>query len=123
MGAQEEIRLCPRALFALQVREENKAILSNIFQLWPSTFVHLGGASSISRKLALDSLVSFVEVLENMSLPGATPEDFDSARDGLEALTHFKLEVDWLRKRLEQMASISELPVVRDRLEKVSLRN
>ncbi|KAE9462870.1 hypothetical protein C3L33_05230, partial [Rhododendron williamsianum] len=106
-----------------EVREENKAILSNIFRLWPSTFVHLGGASSISRKLALDSLVSFVEVPENMSLPGATPEDFDSARDGLEVLTHFKLEVDWLRKRLEQMASLSELPVVRDRLEKVSLRN
>ncbi|KAF7153169.1 hypothetical protein RHSIM_Rhsim01G0105500 [Rhododendron simsii] len=79
LGAQEEIRLCPRALFA--------------------------------------------QVLENMSLPGATPEDFDSARNGLEALTHFQLEVDWLRKRLEQMASLSELPVARDRLEKLYLHS
>ncbi|KAF7123961.1 hypothetical protein RHSIM_Rhsim12G0198300 [Rhododendron simsii] len=118
LGAQEEIRLTPRTLFA-EVREEHKAILSNIFELWPSTFVRLVGASSISKKLALDSLVSFVEVLENMSLPRATPGDFDSARPGLEALTHFRLEVDWLRKRLDQMALLLELPVARDELEKV----
>ncbi|KAF7124913.1 hypothetical protein RHSIM_Rhsim12G0198400 [Rhododendron simsii] len=118
LGAQEEIRLSPQTLFA-EVREEHKAILSNIFELWPSTFVRLIGASSISRKLALDSLVSFVEALENMSLPQATPGDFDSARDGLQALTHFQLEVDWLRKRLDRMASLLELSVARDQLEKV----
>ncbi|KAF7123664.1 hypothetical protein RHSIM_Rhsim12G0198000 [Rhododendron simsii] len=118
LGAQEEIRLTPRTLFA-EVREEHKAILSNIFELWPSTFVHLVGASSIIRKLALDSLVSFVEGLENMSLPQATPGDFDSARDGLQALTHFRLEVGWLRKRLDQMAALLELPVARNQLEKV----
>ncbi|KAF7124663.1 hypothetical protein RHSIM_Rhsim12G0198100 [Rhododendron simsii] len=118
LGAQEEIRLSPQTLFA-EVREEHKAILSNIFELWPSTFAHLVGASSISKKLALDSLVSFVEVLENMSLPRATPGDFDSALPGLEALTHFRLEVDWLRKRLDQMASLLELPVARHQLEKV----
>ncbi|KAI8571199.1 hypothetical protein RHMOL_Rhmol01G0100400 [Rhododendron molle] len=65
-----------------EVREERKAILSNIFRLWPSNFLHLGGAISISRKLAFDSLVSFAEVVENVSLPGAPPEDFDSARNG-----------------------------------------
>ncbi|KAI8529532.1 hypothetical protein RHMOL_Rhmol12G0232100 [Rhododendron molle] len=118
LGAQEEIRLTPRTLFA-EVREEQKAILSNIFELWPSTFVRLVGASSIIRKLALDSLVSFVEGLENMSLPQATPGDFDSARDGLQALTHFRLEVGWLRERLDQMAALLELPVARDHLEKV----
>ncbi|KAF7123669.1 hypothetical protein RHSIM_Rhsim12G0198200 [Rhododendron simsii] len=118
LGAQEEIRLSPQTLFA-EVREEHKAILSNIFELWPSTFVRLVGASSIIRKLALDSLVSFVEGLENMSLPQATPGDFDSARDGLQALTHFRLEVDWLRKRLDQMAALLELPVAQDQLEKV----
>lgn len=118
LGAQEEIRLSPQTLFA-EVREEQKAILSNIFELWPSTFVRLVGASPISRKLALDSLVSFVEALENMSLHQATSRDFDSARDGLEALMHFRLEVDWLHKRLDQMASLLELPVARDQLEKV----
>ncbi|XP_058192437.1 heat shock 70 kDa protein 14-like isoform X2 [Rhododendron vialii] len=118
LGAQEEIKLTPRTLFA-EVREEHKAILSNIFELWPSTFVRIVGASSIIRKLALDSLVSFVEWLENMSLPQATPGDFDSARDGLQALTHFRLEVGWLRKRLDQMAALLELPVARDQLEKV----
>ncbi|XP_058192377.1 uncharacterized protein LOC131309787 [Rhododendron vialii] len=118
LGAQEEIRLTPRTLFA-EVREEHKAILSNIFELWPSTFVRLVGASSIIRKLALDSRVSFVEGLENMSLPQATPGDFDSARDGLQALTHFRLEVGCLRKRLDQMAALLELPVAQDQLEKV----
>ncbi|KAI8529533.1 hypothetical protein RHMOL_Rhmol12G0232200 [Rhododendron molle] len=118
LGAQEEIRLSPQTLFA-EVREEHKAILSNIFELWPSTFVHLVGASSISRKLALDSLVSFVEVLENMSLPRAKRGDFDSARPGLEALTHFRLEVGWLRKRLDQMASLLELSVAWDQFVKV----
>ncbi|KAF7123331.1 hypothetical protein RHSIM_Rhsim12G0194500 [Rhododendron simsii] len=36
-----------------------------------------------------------------------------------EALMHFRLEVGWLRKRLDQMAAPLELPVARDQLEKV----
>ncbi|KAF7151429.1 hypothetical protein RHSIM_Rhsim02G0215700 [Rhododendron simsii] len=87
---------------------------------WPSTFVRLGNVSAISRKFALDSLVSFMEVLENVSLPSATPKDFESVYDGLDTLVRYRLEVDWLRKRINQMVSRLGRPIVRNRLEKAS---
>ncbi|KAI8537662.1 hypothetical protein RHMOL_Rhmol09G0041600 [Rhododendron molle] len=76
--------------------------------------------SSFSRRLALISLVSFVELLEDVKLPEATPEEFTSVYGGLAALGSYQLEVDWLRKRIDQMAILLELPSWRDRLEKVS---
>ncbi|KAG5523152.1 hypothetical protein RHGRI_035090 [Rhododendron griersonianum] len=87
---------------------------------WPSTFVRLGNMSTFSRRLALVSLVSFVELLEDVSLLEATPEDFVSVYRGLVALGSYQLEVDWLRKRIDQMAVLLELPAWRDRLEKVN---
>ncbi|KAG5562370.1 hypothetical protein RHGRI_005193 [Rhododendron griersonianum] len=87
---------------------------------WPSTFVRLGNMSTFSRRLALVSLVSFMELLEDVSLPEATPEDFVSVYGGLAALGSYQLEVDWLRKRIDQMAVLLELPAWRDRLEKVN---
>ncbi|XP_058203527.1 uncharacterized protein LOC131317866 isoform X2 [Rhododendron vialii] len=116
---KEKIKLSPGALFA-EVQEEHRPLLSDIFFQWPSTFVRLGNVSAICRKFALDSLVSFVEVLENVSLPKATPQDFESVYDCLETLVRYRLEVDWLRKRIDQMASLLELSVVRHQLEKVS---
>ncbi|KAF7129076.1 hypothetical protein RHSIM_Rhsim10G0096700 [Rhododendron simsii] len=86
----------------------------------PSTFVRLVNMSTFSRRLALVSLVSFVELLEDVSLPKATPEEFIYVYDGLAALRSYQLEVDWLRKRIDQMAFLFELPAWRDRLEKVS---
>ncbi|KAG5544349.1 hypothetical protein RHGRI_016935 [Rhododendron griersonianum] len=73
-----------------------------------------------AQRLALVSLVSFVELLEDVSLPEATPEDFASVYGGLAALGSYQLEVDWLRKRIDQMAVLLELPAWRDRLEKVN---
>ncbi|KAF7113578.1 hypothetical protein RHSIM_RhsimUnG0112000 [Rhododendron simsii] len=87
---------------------------------WPHTFVRLVNVSAFSRRLALISLVSFVELLEDVSLPKATPEEFISVYDGLAALGSYQLEVDWLRKRIDQMAFLLELPAWRDRLEKVN---
>ncbi|KAG5544548.1 hypothetical protein RHGRI_017096 [Rhododendron griersonianum] len=75
---------------------------------------------TFSRRLALISLVSFVELLEDVSLPKATPEEFASVYGGLAALGSYQLEVDWLHKRIDQMAFLFELPAWRDRLEKVS---
>ncbi|KAI8560321.1 hypothetical protein RHMOL_Rhmol04G0246100 [Rhododendron molle] len=84
---------------------------------WPSTFVWLGNMGTFSRRLELISLVSFVELLEDISLPKATPEEFASVYSGLAVLGSYQLEVDW---RIEQMAFLLELLDWRDRLEKVS---
>ncbi|KAI8560310.1 hypothetical protein RHMOL_Rhmol04G0245700 [Rhododendron molle] len=75
---------------------------------------------TFSKRLELISLVSFVELLEDVSLPKATPEEFASVYGALAALGSYQLEVDWLCKRIDQMAFLLELPAWRDRLEKVS---
>ncbi|KAG5552836.1 hypothetical protein RHGRI_010817 [Rhododendron griersonianum] len=119
LETKETVKLTPSVLFA-EAREEHQPLLSDIFFQWPSTFVRLGNMSTFSRRLALVSLVSFVELLEDVSLPEATPEDFASVYGGLAALGSYQLEVDWLRKRIDQMAVLLELPAWRDRLEKVN---
>ncbi|KAG5561807.1 hypothetical protein RHGRI_004749 [Rhododendron griersonianum] len=119
LETKETVKLTPSVLFA-EAREEHRPLLSDIFFQWPSTFVRLGNMSTFSRRLALVSLVSFVELLEDVSLPEATPEDFVSVYGGLSALGSYQLEVDWLRKRIDQMAVLLELPAWRDRLEKVN---
>ncbi|KAF7144966.1 hypothetical protein RHSIM_Rhsim04G0182400 [Rhododendron simsii] len=119
LETKEKVTLQPSVLFA-EAREEHRPLLSDIFFQWPSTFVRLVNVSTFSRRLALISLVSFVELLEDVSLPKATPEEFISVYDGLAALGNYQLEVDWLRKRIDQMAFLLELPAWRDRLEKVS---
>ncbi|KAF7138103.1 hypothetical protein RHSIM_Rhsim07G0161000 [Rhododendron simsii] len=119
LETKEKVTLQPSVLFA-EAREEHRPLLSNIFFQWPSTFVRLVNMSTFSRRLALISLVSFVELLEDVSLPKATPEEFISVYDGLAALGSYQLEVDWLRKKIDQMAFLLELPAWRDRLEKVS---
>ncbi|KAG5542593.1 hypothetical protein RHGRI_022201 [Rhododendron griersonianum] len=119
LETKETVKLAPSVLFA-EAREEHRPLLSDIFFQWPSTFVRLGNMSTFSRRLALVSLVSFVELLEDVSLPEATPEDFVSVYGGLSALGSYQLEVDWLRKRIDQMAVLLELPAWRDRLEKVN---
>ncbi|KAI8569304.1 hypothetical protein RHMOL_Rhmol02G0268400 [Rhododendron molle] len=87
---KEKIKLSPGALFA-EVPEEHRPLLSDILFQWPSTFV-----------------------------PPATPQDFESVYDGPETLVRYRLEVDWLLERIDQIASLLELSVVRHRLEKVS---
>ncbi|KAI8550611.1 hypothetical protein RHMOL_Rhmol06G0121000 [Rhododendron molle] len=119
LETKEKVTLEPSVLFA-EAREEHRPLLSDIFFQWPSTFVRLGTMSNFSRRLALISLVSFVELLEDVSLPKATPEEFTSVYGGLVALGSYQLEVDWLRKRIDQMAVLLELPSWRDRLEKVN---
>ncbi|KAG5557330.1 hypothetical protein RHGRI_007548 [Rhododendron griersonianum] len=119
LETKEKVTLQPSVLFA-EVREEHRPLLSDIFFQWPSIFVRLGNMSTFSRRLALISLVSFVELLEDGSLPKATPEEFASVYGGLAALGSYQLEVDWLYKRIDQMAFLLELPAWRDRLEKVS---
>ncbi|KAF7151458.1 hypothetical protein RHSIM_Rhsim02G0156900 [Rhododendron simsii] len=119
LETKEKVTLRPNVLFA-EAREEHRPLLSDIFFQWPSTFVRLGNMSTFSRRLALISLVSFVELLEDVSLPKATPEEFVSVYGGLAALGSYQLEVDWLRQRIDQMAFLLELPAWRDRLEKVS---
>ncbi|KAF7140407.1 hypothetical protein RHSIM_Rhsim06G0084000 [Rhododendron simsii] len=112
LETKEKVTLQPSVLFA-EAREEHRPLLSNIFFQWPSTFVQLGNMSTFSRRLALISLVSFVELLEDVSLPKATPEEFIFVYGGLAALGSYQLEVDWLRKRIDQMALLLELPAWR----------
>ncbi|KAF7154461.1 hypothetical protein RHSIM_Rhsim01G0144100 [Rhododendron simsii] len=77
-------------------------------------------AEAREERLALISLVSFAELLEDVSLPKASPEEFIYVYGGLAALGSYQLEVGWLRKRIDQMALLLDLPAWRDRLEKVS---
>ncbi|KAI8527844.1 hypothetical protein RHMOL_Rhmol12G0105600 [Rhododendron molle] len=76
--------------------------------------------STFSRRLALISLVSFVELLEDVKLPEATPEELASVYGGLATLGGYQLEVRWLRQRIDQMARLLELPAWQDQLEKMS---
>ncbi|KAI8530088.1 hypothetical protein RHMOL_Rhmol11G0028200 [Rhododendron molle] len=119
LKSKEKVTLEPDVLFA-EAREEHRPLLSDIYFQWPSTFVRLGNMSVFSRRLALVSLVSFVELLEDVKLPEVTPKELASVYGGLDALGSYQLEVDWLRKRIDQMAILLELPSWRDRLEKVS---
>ncbi|KAF7151165.1 hypothetical protein RHSIM_Rhsim02G0152100 [Rhododendron simsii] len=119
LETKEKVTLQPSVLFA-EAREEHRPLLSDIFFQWPSTFVRLVNMSTFSRRLAQISLVSFMELLEDVSLPKAMPEEFISVYDGLAALGSYQLEVDWLCKRIDQMAFLLELPAWQDRLEKVS---
>ncbi|KAI8533348.1 hypothetical protein RHMOL_Rhmol10G0001900 [Rhododendron molle] len=119
LESKEKVTLEPGVLFA-EAREEHRPLPSDIFFQWPSTFVWLGNMSIFSRRLALISLVSFVELLEDVKLPEATPAELASVYGGLAALGGYQLKVDWLRKRIDQMAHLLELPAWRDRLEKVS---
>ncbi|KAF7129130.1 hypothetical protein RHSIM_Rhsim10G0123200 [Rhododendron simsii] len=90
LETKEKVTLQPSVLFT-EAREEHRPLLSDIF---------------------FSGLVPF--------LPKATPEEFISIYDGLAALGSYQLEVDWLRKRIDQMVFLIELPAWRDRLEKVS---
>ncbi|KAG5523877.1 hypothetical protein RHGRI_030763 [Rhododendron griersonianum] len=119
LETKEKVTLQPSVLFA-EAREEHRPLLSDIFFQWPNTFVPLGNMSTFSRRSALISLVSFVELLKDVSLPEATLEEFAFVYGGLAALGSYQLEVDWLCKRIDQMAFFLELPAWRDRLEKVS---
>ncbi|KAI8572818.1 hypothetical protein RHMOL_Rhmol01G0229800 [Rhododendron molle] len=100
--------------------KEGCAVVAVGGKKWLSTFVRLGNMSTFSRRLALISLVSFVELLEDVKLPEATPEELASVYGGLAALGGYQLEVDWLRMRIDQVARLLELPAWQDRLEKVS---
>ncbi|KAI8555259.1 hypothetical protein RHMOL_Rhmol05G0160900 [Rhododendron molle] len=120
LETKETVMLELSVLFA-EAREEHRPLLSDIFFQLPSTFVQLVNMSTFARRLALISLVSFVKLLEDVSLPEATPEEFASVYGGLVALGSYQLEIDWLRKRIDQMAFLLELPSWRDRLEKVNI--
>ncbi|KAI8559548.1 hypothetical protein RHMOL_Rhmol04G0182800 [Rhododendron molle] len=61
-----------------------------------------------------------MELLEDVSLPDATLEDFAFVYGGLDVLGGYQLEVNWLHKRIDQMALLLKLPALRDRLEKIS---
>ncbi|KAG5521368.1 hypothetical protein RHGRI_033810 [Rhododendron griersonianum] len=119
METKEKVTLQSSVLFA-EAQEEHQPLPSDIFFQWPSVFVRLGNMSTFSRRLALISFVSFMELLEDVSLPKATLEEFASVYGGLAALGSYQLEIDYLRKRIDQMAFLLELPAWRDRLEKVS---
>ncbi|KAF7129187.1 hypothetical protein RHSIM_Rhsim10G0123500 [Rhododendron simsii] len=90
LETKEKVTLQPSVLFT-EAREEHRPLLSDIFFSGPVPF-----------------------------LPKATPEEFISIYDGLAALGSYQLEVDWLRKRIDQMVFLLELPAWQDRLEKVS---
>ncbi|KAI8550804.1 hypothetical protein RHMOL_Rhmol06G0136000 [Rhododendron molle] len=119
LDTKEKVTLEPGVLFA-EAREKHRPLLSDIYFQWPNTFVQLGNMSVFSKRLALISLVSFVELLVDVRLPKVTPEEFTSVYADLAALGGYQLEVDWLKKRIDEMASLLELLAWRDRLERVT---
>ncbi|KAG5544108.1 hypothetical protein RHGRI_016753 [Rhododendron griersonianum] len=102
LETKETVKLTPSVLFA-EAREEHRPLLSDIFFQWPSTFVRLGNMSTFSRRLALVSLVSFVELLEDMAVLLELP----AWRDRLEKVNKELEEVEAaaarLRKRKEKL--------------------